>query len=211
MTRNVFAAVCAAFLSTGASAQFVNGNFETGDLSGWTVAFTSGGATAVQDAQQFDIDGPGPLGTTWAARFSAGRATGVTTGNHGVLVTQQVSLVAGNTYTIDADWSAWRPAGQGANSNGGFFDLIVNGVSIASATAGSTSGAAPKYGHLTGVFTATSTGLHDIGMSITRQFTIPTPATPTLFQFVDNFTIIPTPGAAALFALAGLAGVRRRR
>lgn len=213
MTHRLLAccAVVGAGIASPAVAGVLNGNFETGDLTNWTITFTPGGTTAVMNVESFDIDGPGPLGSSLAARFSVGRAAGVTTGNQGIMMTQLASVVAGNAYQIDFDWAAWRPAGQGSNTQGGIFDIIVNGVSIANALAGATSGAAPRFGHLTGNFVAAATGEIEVGVMITRPFTVPTPTAPTLFQFIDNFTMVPTPGTTALFALAGLAGVRRRR
>ena len=50
--------------------QFVNGDFQTGDFTGWTVGLTSGGATAQQIVTSFDVDGPGPLPDSLAAQFS---------------------------------------------------------------------------------------------------------------------------------------------
>lgn len=72
---NARIACCALVVSVAASASagVLNGNFETGDLSNWTISFTPGGTSAVMNAEQFDIDGPGPLGTSFAARFSVGR------------------------------------------------------------------------------------------------------------------------------------------
>lgn len=210
---NARIACCALVASAAASASagVLNGNFETGDLSNWTISFTPGGTSAVMNAEQFDIDGGGPLGTSFAARFSVGRIDATQTGNQGVIFTQMASVIAGNAYQIDFDWSAWRPTGQAANTQGGIFELIVGGTTIATATAGSTSGAAPRFGHLTGNFVAGATGEIAVGVMITRPFTIPTPTAPTLFQFIDNFTMVPSPGAGAVLALAGLAAARRRR
>lgn len=210
MKVRVFAVVLAGASVVCANAQFVNGNFETGDLSGWTVGLTPIGATAVQDAFQYDIDGPGPLGTNFVGRFSVGRAT-TSTAEEGITLTQSMNLDSGTSYTFTFDWSAWRTVTT-SNTQGGIFSLIVDGTIVATQSAGSTSSTAPKYGTVSGVYLATSTGPHSIGALITRPFTIPTPTAPTLFQGVDNFTVapVPEPGTMAVVGL-GLAALLKRK
>jgi hypothetical protein len=171
-----------------AQAQVVNGNFETGNLSGWTVGFTPNGATAVQVVEQFDIDGPGPLGMTNTAKFSVGNAVAPNLPIEGVELTQPLALTAGAVYTFDFDWAAIRTITT-TNAEGGRFALIVNGVELAVQAAGSTNSTLPHYGHINAQYTAPSTGNFTVGVRITRQFTIPTPTAPTLFQYVDNFTM----------------------
>lgn len=193
--------------------QFTNGNFETGDFTGWTVGVTSGGATAQQIVTTFDIDGPGPLGDSLTAQFSAGRATGVTTGEHGVTLTQTLALSAGVMYTFDFDWAAHRSPGQAANSQGGIFALMVDSTEITRQAAGSTGSATPRFGHVVGNFTPVADGNYAVGVWILRPFTIPTPATPTLFQSVDNFavTTIPEPSSIGLMTVGALVMAKRWR
>jgi hypothetical protein len=193
-------------------AQFVNGDFETGDFSGWTLGLTSGGAQAFQSVVDFDIDGPGPLGVTKVGQFSAGRASGVTTGEHGVTLTQMLNLDSGVLYTFEFDWAATRTVTT-SNAQGGIFALMVNGVEINRSAAGSTSSTVPHFGHHSGTFTPTSSGAHEVGVWILRPFTIPTPTAPTLFQSVDNFTVdpIPEPASLAALGLGTLALLRRRK
>jgi hypothetical protein len=189
--------------------QFVNGDFETGDFSGWTVGLTSGGANAHQVVTTFDIDGPGPLTDSLAAQFSAGRATGVTTGEHGVTLTQPLTLQAGVTYTFDFDWAATRLPGAVANSQGGIFALMVDTTEITRQAAGSTSGSTPKFGHVTGNFTPAVSGDYSVGVWIIRPFTIPSPT--SLFQTVDNFVVVPEPSSMTLVAVGAMVVARRWR
>jgi hypothetical protein len=192
-------------------AQFVNGDFETGDFTGWTVGLTSGGATAQQIVTSFDIDGPGPFTNSLAAQFSAGRATGVTTGEHGVTLTQTLSLLGGVTYTFDFDWAATRTITT-SNTQGGIFALMVDTTEITRQAAGATSSTTPHYGHITGGFTPLTSGNYSIGVWILRPFTVPAPT--TLFQTVDNFVLtstpVPEPSSLVLLAASGLLIAKKR-
>jgi uncharacterized protein (TIGR03382 family) len=206
--------MCAVMVAAGAaSAQtFVNGNFETGNLSGWTVTPTANGQTRIQDTFLYDIDGGGPLGPSQVARFAVGQVAFQSGVPAGIELTQSINLAGGTAYVISFDWSAYRESSTVSNAQGGIFDLIVNGVAIASGVAGSTSLGTPRFGSVSGNFLAPANGGYSVGVRITRPFTPPDTGGPiTLFQAVDNFTIIPAPGALALMGLAGLAGTRRRR
>lgn len=195
-----------------ANAQFINGDFEAGSFSGWTITPTSNGATAYQLVEQFDIDGPGALGTNFAGRFSVGRAstTGAATG--GIELTQSLGLIGGTSYTFSFDWAATRINVTTGNSEGGVFDLIVDGVVLATQNAGSTSITNPHYGTVIATFVAPTTTSYVVGARITRPFTIPSPTAPNLFQSVDNFSMSPVPEPMTLAALGlGLAAFAKRR
>src|SRR5688572_684715 len=100
------AALMIAGLASAASAQFVNGDFETGDLSGWTVGFTANGTTTIQEVVQYDIDGPGPLGTSFAGRFRVGSVVFVGGVLEGIELTQPLTLNSGVAYTFEVDVTA---------------------------------------------------------------------------------------------------------
>jgi hypothetical protein len=190
--------------------QFVNGGFETGDFTGWTLGLTSGGATAQQIVTSFDVDGPGPLSDSLAAQFSAGRAAGVTVGEHGVTLMQTLALQAGVTYTFDFDWAATRTVATN-NAQGGIFALMVDTTEITRQAAGNTSSTTPHYGHVTGSFTPVTSGNYSVGAWIIRPFTVPSPT--TLFQTVDNFSVstVPEPSSLALMAIGGMVLAKRWR
>lgn len=126
-----------------------------------------------------------------------------------------LTLTGATTYTFQFDWKATNAATSGSNSEGGQFNLIVNGTSIAFGAAGLTAAGTSKVGHLTGTFTPTTTGSYSVGARMTRQFTVPgAPTAPTLFQYVDNFTqspAVPEPATMAALGLGIAALLRRKR
>ncbi len=180
--KRACALACVAGLASAASAQFVNGDFQTGDFTGWSIAFTPNGATNTQTVETYDIDGPGPLGDSLAAKFQVGRATTAGAAAGGIELTQALTLTGGTAYTFDFDWSVIRTTTTN-NASGGNFDLIVDGTTIGAGGVGSVTGLIPVYGHVTGAYTAPANGVYVVGVRITRNFLV----AGSLFQYVDNF------------------------
>jgi len=195
MHVSVAASMAAALAGHAAAQSFTNGNFETGDLSGWTVVNTPNGVGAPGSIQTFDIDGPGPLGSTFVATFMVGNVVSMPGNQAGVEMTQSLSLTAGTQYTVDFDWAAGRVSTTG-NAEGGVFSVIVAGAIVGQVAAGGISGTNPNpvYGHLTAHFTAASSGPTDVGLRITRPYLSPGDLT----DYVDNITI--SGGAAPCYA-----------
>jgi hypothetical protein len=176
-------------LTAAANGQFVNGGFETGSLSGWTVTPTPNGTTGVQLVELFDIDGPGPLGDSLAAKFSVGNLVTPNQPFEGITLAQSLALTGGVQYTISFNWAAIRTIATN-NAEGGRFALVVNGVELAVQSAGSTNNTTPHYGFISANYTPASTGSYSVGVKITRQFTVPgIGGGENLFQYVDNFKL----------------------
>ena len=176
----------AAISSHAAAQSFTNGNFETGDLSGWTVANTANGAGAPGSVTQYDIDAGGPLPTTFAAGFMVGNVVSMPGNQAGVELTQSLTLSAGVQYTFNFDWAAQRVSTVG-NAEGGVFSIIVNGNIVNGVDCGSISGTNPnpQVGHFTTTFTPTVSGPAAVGIRITRPYLVPGDLT----SYVDNVTI----------------------
>ena len=183
MTRTVAIAVFA--LAGSAMGQLItNGDFETGTLSGWTVANTENGVGAPGSVVTVDIDGPGPLNPSQAATFMVGQAVFASGVQEGIEMSQQIPLQAGVTYTFDMDWSAQRLSTSN-NSQGGVFTVIVDGNQIAQQAAGTVSASVPKYGHINAQYTPAASGTATLVIRITRPFMSPG----DLSQYVDNITL----------------------
>src|SRR5215510_4307795 len=113
-------------IAAAAQAQIVNPDFETGAFAPWTVTPTAHGGTFGPYIGLYDIDGPGPLGTTQAAAFMVGRS-GTTTGYEGVVLAQTVQLVGGFNYVLSFYYST-QVAFNAYNASAGRFELMINDV-----------------------------------------------------------------------------------
>lgn len=189
---------------------FVNGDFTGGDLTGWTITPTANGQTLTQDVIQFDIDFAGPLGVSNVARFRVGQVAFQSGVPAGIEFTQTLALQNAMQYEVSFNAAAYRDSAVN-NSQGGVFDLIVQGTVLATWAAGSTSSATTNSSFVSGQFIAGGTGNFDIGVRITRPFTVPG----DLYQVVDNFEIavVPEPGTFVALGLGvvGLVMARRRK
>lgn len=183
---------------------FTNGGFETGDLTGWSVKPTANGKTNVQNVQVFET----VLGVpSLAAHFQVGQVTFASGQQEGIELVQQLSLTAGTLYQFSYNVAANHTGTSGSNSQGGIFTAVVNSSFVGSSFAvGSIAFGTVVRGTVTGSFTPTSTGMYDVGIRITRPFTVPA----TLNQYVDNATAVPEPATMAVLGL-GLAAIARRR
>jgi len=191
----LMAVACLAACSDAQS--FIDGGFDSGTLNAWTVTPTVDGTTLFKLVNPTDIDGAGALGASNAGDFSVGNAT-FDIANAGIYLTQSINLMSGSSYTISFNWSAQK-TNENPNAQGGIFDLVVDGDSLAHDEAGVTSQNSPRYGFLTADYLATSTGVHEIGVLIQRPY-MPV-IDGSLHQFVDNFNIVPEP--ATLLVLGG--------
>jgi hypothetical protein len=172
-------------IAAGASGQsFVNGNFETGDLSGWTVTPTANGHTNIQVVEPFDIDGPGPLSTSMTAHFQVGQVVFASGDQEGIELTQMLTLTAGVQYQLSINWAATN-LNPTNNVEGGVFTLFAGTSDLMTQAAGALSSSTPMYGVLASPFTPASTGSYSVGVRITRPFTAPT----NVQQWIDNASI----------------------
>ena len=108
-----------------AYAGFINGDFQTGDLTGWTTYLTSNGMSGAGNPFVALVDTTGS-GTSLAVFFEVGEAVSDGTQQGGGL-SQNLFLAAGN-YVVTAS-IATQEHGFGTSWPGTLFSLLVDGVS----------------------------------------------------------------------------------
>lgn len=182
------ALVALPMLSTGANAgvQLVsNGDFATGNFSGWTLFTTTNGTLGPAPLPQvasFDVTGSG---ASTAAHFEVGQPGTLYEYNvqRGGGLRQSFTTTAAGTLDFSADIASTSTYNNGA---GGLFTVFLNGVSLAtydfgSVTAGTTERATLNFS------TAVGVGLQNLEILVTR------PNTSFLVgQYIDNISAIET-------------------
>jgi hypothetical protein len=179
----------------------LNGDFETGDLTGWGTYNTATG-TATTTVSSFDVTG---TGSSSAATFNL---VGLTSGDYGVGdfqgggLVQSVSL-AGGTYTLNFDAAA---AGSG-NADGGFFSLLFDNVVVDTWQVEDINSTLRHT--LSATLIGVAAGTHSVAVQVSRQYY---PAD-SVTDYIDNvsLTAVPEPSSIACFALGGLAVLAARR
>lgn len=199
-TINTVAVLAIAGMSTAAYGNFAtNGGFEAGDTSGWEY-FPTAGST-------FNVTNDSNSGSFAAELFNPSPASGA--------VIKQANVGIGNINpgdTIEISFAA-----KGSFAIGGvlfaelFSEIDGGGVSQSQILSGGPLFVADQTEWTQFSFTATAGP--DVSGGITLQFAAVTGADPNsvAVAFIDDVVITPTPGSLAIFGLAGLAGMRRRR
>lgn len=223
MSFRLAACITCAGLATGlalapaAKASIVtNGDFATGDFTGWTLFTTPDGSlgplgSGLPAVTSFNVTGAGGQN---AATFQVGSFDGTEQGGG---ITQTVTL-PGGMINFSANIAALGDTTvDDTNAEGGVFNVLLDGVTEDTLDIGSIGPNAVIRGNL--AFTATeSAGPHSLEILITRMFDN-SAAGVTPDQFITNIAIapaIPEPASGALLAagllsLVGLAAVRRQR
>ena len=175
----------------------VNGDFQTGNLTGWTSYTTAygpgtgtngtcAGSVPCPIVTVFDTTG---TGASNAAQFNVGLATGTPGGSdyEGGGIVQNISLSPG-AFNVSLDWAVDNLF-TGTNSDGGEFTILLDGTALKFFDTGSVGSGAVVRGTLSVGTTIATGGTYQLAVEVTRPWT---PA-PDLTQYVDNVT---TSGAA---------------
>lgn len=189
------------------SAAIINGDFSTGDFSGWTI-FSDPNGTAngdpnsngLPDVVSFDVSGGGPSA---AAQFRVGR-TGGASANQGGGIFQTIQTAAGDLI-LSVDFAL---ESTGNNAQGGLFELTLNGVVVDFTDVGAVTVGEVIRGNLNANVTVDA-GDQDVRLSVRRQFFAGSASTPS--QYFDNVSAsgsavaIPEPATTVLLSIVGLA------
>lgn len=172
-------------LTTGGA--LINGDFEFGDLSGWTTFTTPNGTlgSGFPKVVLFDTNGDGTA--TYSAQFSVGQLPG-STGYQGGGISQSVYLPKGGN-RITVDMIAARNDFESGNGEGGRFEILVDGVVVDSYDFGFVAANTTKRHKLATTVVIDTDGNHEFSIRITR----PANEAPYLTQLIDNI-VVRSPG-----------------
>jgi hypothetical protein len=196
-----------------ASPIILNGDFQTGTLTGWTVFTTPNGTngSGLPNVVSFDTTGGG---ASLAAHFNVGEVNFDSTEQGGGLSQTFLAATTG-LYTFSAAIASQDDAGGSINADGGTFSILIDGSPIATDPLGGFSSPLQILrGTLNGSSTLTA-GPHTFAIEIERPFISSGSATPD--QFVDNIsaagpTISAVPEPSSILLLGGgLFALARRR
>ena len=180
-----------------------NGDFETGDSTGWTVFTTANGTNgvAMPDIVPFDTCTAGI--ESYSIRFNVGTTILYQPGGGGIL---QNVYIPGGTYTLQACTAVLDDRGA-KNVDGGLFELLFDGVVVDSYDYGEVE-LGTTYRRLLSNLGVVTAGMHEVAIKITRTHES---MDITPWQFVDDITLVPEPMTLSLLALGGLLLLEKRR
>jgi hypothetical protein len=197
--------ICLAATACEANAQelLVNGNFSTGDLTGWT--FTPDAqaeATITPTVATF-------MGSN-AFRVNAGSAvSGVEAG--GVLW-QTINLVAGQNYQLSAGKLAISVVNGSPNADGGTITVALGGTTLRVFDVMQIGANQTLTDAFSAPFMAAATGPAAFTVKFSRQFPNFS-VTPALYHYADDLSVqaVPEPAASVLAMAAAMVLLWRRR
>jgi hypothetical protein len=210
--------ICAGFaLAPAANAAIVtNGDFATGDFTGWTLFTTPNGSlggsgSGLPAVTPFNVTGSGAQN---AATFEVGEVVFDGT-QQGGGITQTVTLPGGSISFSASIAALGDTTVDSSNAEGGVFNVLLDGITEDTLAIGPINPNAVIRDTLS--FTTTETaGAHSLEILITRPF-LNDGAGASPDQFITNIAItgaaaVPEPTSLALLAagLLSLAVLRRR-
>jgi hypothetical protein len=186
----------------------VNGSFQSGDFTGWTLGTTPNGTAG----DGFPIVTGWPLGGMNAAKYEVGEVNFTNLYEGATL--SQVFTSAGGSTTLSVLWAA-QGDGIHNNAEGGLFELILDGTMVDSHDVGQIGANDLVNGALSATLNL-SAGQHTFEVDILRNFLALPGNTP--YQYVTGADAegaggVPEPGTLVLLGsgIVGVAGMVRRK
>ncbi len=189
----------------GATNLLVNGSFQSGDFTGWTLGTTSNGTAGAG----FPIIATWPVNNTGNAWEGEVGEVNFTNAPEGATLSQTFNSGAGAA-TVSIDWAALGGCCQ--NADGGQFYLLIDNAEVASYQVGTINPSQLLDGTLSANVNL-SAGSHTFEVEVLRSYLS---AAGTPFQYVTHADVegtVPEPGSLILMGsgVLGLAGILRRR
>ncbi len=192
----------------------VNGGFDSGTLSGFTVFTTANGTNGagLPNVVSFDTTG---TGASNAAHFNVGEVSGFAPEGGGL--SQTITIGSSGLYTISENFASQDPLVGNLNGDGGTFSLLLNGMIIATDSLGAIAAGQIDRGSLSDT-AILSAGPYLLQTEITRSAGTINGLTPD--EYLDNISVTqpnavtPEPSSFLLGGtgvLAVVGAVRRRR
>ncbi|HEY2801993.1 MAG TPA: PEP-CTERM sorting domain-containing protein [Chthoniobacterales bacterium] len=183
-----------------------NGSFQSGDFTAWTIGATSNGTWG----DGFPIVTAWPLGGMNAAQGEVGEVNFDGTFQGGTLSQDFVS--GAGAASLSFDWAAMGD-GMNTNADGGNFELILDGITLANFDVG-TIGPNDLFNGTISANTNLTAGMHTLEIAVLRPFISIAGSTP--YQYVTNVDVegaIPEPSSVLLLGIGalGLVGFLRRK
>jgi len=180
-----------------------NGDFETGNYSGWTWAADAGSEpTMVATVATFNSSN--------AFRVNPGNNSGGGGGERGGKLSQSISLTAGQTYDISGELLAIQNI-SGTNVDGGTITVSLAGNTLHVFDVGYINSNTTLTDNFATQFTSTYTGSTVFELYFTRGWRN---YSPVMYHYADNLSVslVPAPGAAVLGMIGlGIVGWVKRR
>ncbi len=188
-TKSAYSILVLLFAALSASAQLINGNFATGDLTGWTTFNDTNGTTGPVSVVPFDITGTGTIAN--CAQFEVGSTIvpGYGSLGYGGGISQSVNLAAGQL-TVFLNIAAYNSLSS-KNLDGATFELVLDGKPVVTNIFGNINGYQTNFSAIN-YSTTVSAGAHLIAIDMRRAYASnsdPQAGGVSPYQYLSNITL----------------------